>query len=423
MTSTRNDAVSPDSLFRIVRSIPGAAREVWRGKQAAWKASAQLRHPSRDLAWEAEMAETLKGEIERLLPGTETASARHAKSAPLCEEDCIILEEIKTLTVENNRSNITRTAAYLACYDQYPELHWALLAHMVSRNGGYHMTDLQSNLMHNLQNHTDREHMYRLLERCNALIFQDAYPQLLLYMNSRRIGRSCFHLLSHFHVSAFMTPIWERFWLERCSSLLSVALIINEQNYIESRVVQHPYFQKEVLSKPAFHLHNLAGLNHIVFPLGRGKGLAGRVIEHFGKLDERIMFGKGLYAMLFGIEQVYTQVLEFARSVPHRGSRAEYWPGLFTTSLEGAADSKFYTQELLEHEWMPEGGRLYSPELLAVWKDTPYEPITRQDWLQNRDSLGHLSAPRRPWLFEMSHEHRYGMLKTAVAHDAKTLLH
>ena len=167
------------------------------------------------------------------------------------------------------------------------------------------MTDLQSNLMHNLQNQTDREHMYRLLERCNALIFQDAYPQLLLYMNSRRIGRSCFHLLSHFHVSAFMTPIWERFWLERCSSLLSVALIINEQNYIESRVVQHPYFQK-VLSKPAFHLHNLAGLNHIVFPLGRGKGLAGRVIEHFGKLDERIMFGKSLYAMLFGTEQVYT---------------------------------------------------------------------------------------------------------------------
>lgn len=135
------------------------------------------------------------------------------------------------------------------------------------------MTDLQSDLMHNLQNQSDREHMYRLLERCNALIFQDAYPQLQLYMNSRRIGRSCFHLLSHFHVSAFMTPFWERFWLERCSSLLSVALIINEQNYIESRVVQHPYFQKEVLSKPAFHLHNLAGLNHIVFPLGREQDL------------------------------------------------------------------------------------------------------------------------------------------------------
>ncbi|SDM02125.1 Protein of unknown function [Paenibacillus sp. OK060] len=426
MTSVKSDSSESahhGSILQMVRSIPGAAREVWRGKQAAWQASAQLRHPLRDMAWDSDMAATLQAEVERLLPGNESSFARNTLSALVCEEDCIILEEIKTLTQENNRSNITRTAAYLECYEQYPELHWALLAHMVSRNGGYHMTDLQSDLMHNLQNQTDREHMYRLLERCNALIFQDAYPQLLLYMNSRRIGRSCFHLLSHFHVSAFMTPFWERFWLERCSSLLSVALIINEQNYIESRVVQHPYFQKQVLSKPAFHLHNLAGLNHIVFPLGREKGLAGRVIEHFGKLDERIMFGKGLYAMLFGVEQVYTQVLEFVRSVPHRGSRAEYWPGLFTAHKDEPGEAELYSQELLDQEWLAEGQRLYSPELLAVWGDTPYEPITRQDWLQNRDCLGHLTAPRRPWLFEMSHEHRYGMLKTALAHDAKTLTH
>ncbi|WP_339257248.1 DUF2515 family protein [Paenibacillus sp. FSL R5-0713] len=428
MTSTRTDSSSEQhhgSLLQMVRSIPGAAREIWRGKQAAWQASAQLRHPLRNIEWDTDTAAALQSEVERLLPASSKSFARadQVQSALVCEEDCIILEEIKTLTQEHNRSNITRTSAYLECYEQYPELHWALLAHMVSRNGGYHMTDLQSDLMHNLQNQSDREHMYRLLERCNALIFQDAYPQLQLYMNSRRIGRSCFHLLSHFHVSAFMTPFWERFWLERCSSLLSVALIINEQNYIESRVVQHPYFQKEVLSKPAFHLHNLAGLNHIVFPLGRGAGLAGRVIEHFGKLDERIMFGKGLYALLFGVEQVHTQVLAFARSVPHRGSRAEYWPGLFTHREEEAGDHTLYAQALLDEEWLPEGQRLYSPELLSVWGDTPYEPITRQDWLQTRDCLGYLTAPRRPWLFEMSHEHRYGMLKTALAHDAKAITH
>ncbi|MCW3795581.1 DUF2515 domain-containing protein [Paenibacillus sp. LS1] len=428
MTSTRTDSSSEQhhgSLLQIVRSIPGAAREIWRGKQAAWQASAQLRHPLRDIEWDTDTAIALQSEVERLLPvsGKSFARTDQVQSALVCEEDCIILEEIKTLTQEHNRSNITRTAAYLECYEQYPELHWALLAHMVSRNGGYHMTDLQSDLMHNLQNPSDREHMYRLLERCNALIFQDAYPQLLLYMNSRRIGRSCFHLLSHFHVSAFMTPFWERFWLERCSSLLSVALIINEQNYIESRVMQHPYFQKKVLSKPAFHLHNLSGLNHIVFPLGKEAGLAGRVIEHFGKLDERILFGKGLYALLFGVEQVHTQVLEFARSVPHRGSRAEYWPGLFTHHEDEAGDHTLYAQELLNEEWLPEGQRLYSPELLDVWADTPYEPITRQDWLQTRDCLGYLTVPRRPWLFEMSHEHRYGMLKTALAHDAKAITH
>ncbi|GGH62199.1 hypothetical protein GCM10008014_38400 [Paenibacillus silvae] len=429
MTSTRSDTSEthhPASFLQMVRSIPGAAREVWRGKQAAWQASSLLRHPLRDLGWNSDTAAALQAEVERLLPGTGGISPSRsiqANSTLVCEEDCIILEDIKTLTKQHNRSNATRTAAYLECYEQYPELHWALLAHMVSRNGGYHMTDLHSDLMHNLQNQEDREHMYRLLERCNALIFQDAYPQLQLYIHSRRLGRSCFHLLSHFHVSAFMTPFWERFWLERCSSILSVALIINEQNYIESRVVQHPYFQKVVLSKPAFHLHNLAGLNHIVFPLGQGAGLAGRVIEHFSKINERIQFGKGLYALLFGVEQVLQQVLEFARAIPHRGSRAEYWPGLFTTHHAGPQDHRLYAEALLNEEWLPEGQRLYSPELLAVWGDTPYEPITRQDWLQTRDCLGYLTAPRRPWLFEMSHEHRYGMLKTALAHDVQQITH
>ncbi|WP_342552706.1 DUF2515 family protein [Paenibacillus sp. FSL R7-0652] len=429
MTSTRSDSSDNQhtgSILQIVRSIPGAAREVWRGKQAAWHASSQLRHPSRDLNWKADTAAALQVEVERLLPAAGRPSPSRniqAQSALVCEEDCIILEEIKTLTQQQNRSNVTRTAAYLECYEQYPELHWALLAHMVSRNGGYHMTDLHSDLMHNLQNQEARGHMYRLLERCNALIFQDAYPQLQLYMHSRRLGRSCFHLLSHFHVSAFMTPFWERFWLERCSSILSVALIINEQNYIESRVVQHPYFQKEVLSKPAFHLHNLAGLNHIVFPLGQGGGLTGRVIEHFGKLNERIQFGKVLYALLFGVEQVLQQVLEFARTVPHGGSRAEYWPGLFTKHHSGPKDHNLYAAALLNEEWLPEGQRLYSPELLTVWSDTPYEPITRHDWLQTRDCLGYLTSPRRPWLFEMSHEHRYGMLKTALAHDVQEITH
>ncbi|MBU5354872.1 DUF2515 domain-containing protein [Paenibacillus barcinonensis] len=429
MTSTRSGTTEthhPASFLQMVRSIPGAAREVWRGKQAAWQASSLLRHPLRDLGWNSDTAAALHAEVERLLPGTGGISPSRsiqANSTLVCEEDCIILEDIKTLTQQHNRSNVTRTSAYLECYEQYPELHWALLAHMVSRNGGYHMTDLHSDLMHNLQNQQDREHMYRLLERCNALIFQDAYPQLQLYIHSRRLGRSCFHLLSHFHVSAFMTPFWERFWLERCSSILSVALIINEQNYIESRVVQHPYFQKGVLSKPAFHLHNLAGLNHIVFPLGQGAGLTGRVIEHFGKINERIQFGKSLYALLFGVEQVLQQVLEFARAIPHRGSRAEYWPGLFTTHHAGPQDHKLYAEALLNEEWLPEGQRLYSPELLAVWGDTPYEPITRQDWLQTRDCLGYLTAPRRPWLFEMSHEHRYGMLKTALAHDVQQITH
>jgi len=422
------DSAPFGAMLQFMRSLPEAAREAWRGKQAAWHASARLRHPARDLDWNEDTAAALRSEIRRLLPGkpgTDHAAARLARNAPLCEEDCIILEDVSRQTRENNRSNITRTAAYLACYEECPELHWALLAHMVSRNGGYHMTDLQSGLMRNLQDETSRQQTYRLLERSNALIFQDAYPQLLLYQHSRRLGRSCFHLLSHFHVSAFMTPFWERFWLEKCSSLLSTALIINEQNYIEGRVVQHPYFHKNIISSPSFRLHDLAGLNQIVFPLGKGLGIVGRVLERFDKLDERIAFGKCLYAMLFGMDQVLDGVLKFARAVPHQGSRAEYWPGLFTAVQHESENntSQRCSAELVDEEWLPEGQRLYSPKLLDVWHETPYEPLPRYDWLQNADCLSHISTPKRPWIFEISHEHRFGILKTALAHDAQTILH
>lgn len=59
MTSTRTDSSSEQhhgSLLQMVRSIPGVAREIWRGKQAAWQASAQLRHPLRDIEWDTDTA-------------------------------------------------------------------------------------------------------------------------------------------------------------------------------------------------------------------------------------------------------------------------------------------------------------------------------------------------------------------------------
>ncbi|QNG58329.1 DUF2515 family protein [Bacillus sp. PAMC26568] len=32
-------------------------------------------------------------------------------------------------------------------YKKHPEIHWAFLAHMVSRNGGYSMTDLKNGMV------------------------------------------------------------------------------------------------------------------------------------------------------------------------------------------------------------------------------------------------------------------------------------
>ena len=46
----------------------------------------------------------------------------------------------------HNADNLTRTAFYLAYWRAHPEVTWALLAHLVSRNAGYQMTDLRRHI-------------------------------------------------------------------------------------------------------------------------------------------------------------------------------------------------------------------------------------------------------------------------------------
>jgi hypothetical protein len=53
-----------------------------------------------------------------------------------------LVAEIRHQTAVHNRNNLTRTKAYLDFYREHPELEWAFLAHMVSRNSGWNMTDL-----------------------------------------------------------------------------------------------------------------------------------------------------------------------------------------------------------------------------------------------------------------------------------------
>lgn len=432
------------SIWSLLRSIPRAASEAISGFTASWTASSELRRRRKTLTWN----EGATRSISRLLDKTAEGCQRERygqtmKLEPipkdpsdeneldLSEPDLQLVKQIHEAVADANRSNITRTRAYLDLYREYPEIHWAFLAHMVSRNGGWNMSDIKSGLMSDLTDNDFKYHLYRFLERCNALIFQDAYPQLLLYKHSKQMERSYFHLLPYFHVSAFMTPFWDRFWIDRNSSLLSVALIINEQNYIEDRVVQHPYFRKHVLDHPSFRLHELMRLNQIIFPLGevQCKGnlfkdrilplrpLVGMSLSHFNSLSSRIKIGKSLYAMLFGYEDIYQGVLQFALSTPHLGSRAEYWPALFTTKPDQAMNSLEESNELLQSEWLPVNHRLYSPLLERVWHDTEYEPIPRFDWFQEPTMLRHLSKPIRPFLVDMTHAHRSGLERIAFTHD------
>ncbi|MDI4644261.1 DUF2515 family protein [Cohnella hashimotonis] len=340
---------------------------------------------------------------------------------------------IREETEAHNRNNVTRTAAYMAMYKAYPELHWALLAHVVSRNGGWNMTDLQGAWLPKLLTHRDRATLFGMLESCNALIFRDAYPQLRLYGESRRTGRSRFSLLPAFGVSAFMRPFWERFWIERDAAALTVALIVNEQQVIERRVVQDPAYKDTVLGSTAFKGMRPLQLQQVIVPLGdvrvaetglrnsiaRHAGevgseeeradtvLAGRVLESFTNVDERIAFGKSLYAMLFAYPKVLGGALAYAETVSHTGSRADYWPERFTAQNDPVG---------LAGESGGETGRAwYSPKLEDAWPDRPLGSVCDGDWLVDLHVLKHFRSLRAPIVFVMTHEHAFGQRKLQAA--------
>ncbi|SDF14070.1 Protein of unknown function [Fontibacillus panacisegetis] len=472
MVENPQDPQNPESqsgIKQFIRRLPAAISEIVKGKAAGIADSSRLREERITLDWNEASARTVISEIEDILRRGVTS---RSEEETLNDADRALVEEISLATSRAGISNITRTEAYLASYQAYPELHWAFLAHMVSRNAGWNMTDLRGSRVCDILDEETKRTMYRFIERSNALIFQDAYPQLLLYIKSRELGSSRFHLLSYFHVSRFMRPFWERFWIDRGSTLLTVGLIINEQNYIEKRVIRHPYYQKYVTDKAHFHISSITGLNQVVFPLmedcecvqagkedeaansfsptseqedaasddeisaeaicqaaygllaegcrgdGEVRRLAGRVVSDFGSLTARIALGKNLYAMLMGLRAVRSGAQRFAESVPHTGSREDYWPEFFTANVKEALTPSLQGAELLKGETLPPGERLYSPKLLDAWGDTPYEPITREDWLKDWGALDGISPPQSPYLCDISREHRLGILKTALAHDA-----
>ncbi|AOZ94604.1 hypothetical protein LPB68_07105 [Paenibacillus crassostreae] len=423
-------------LLKNAKNIPQQATELMKGKVACWKLSRPFHEHRRNLEWNESAAYTVRISVERAVNDCMRYRDSHASwDGPqifsITERDNNILQEIRMATIAANQSNITRTQAYLECYKAYPELHWALLAHMVSRNGGWNMSDLKGGLMSDLMERSLKDNLYRMLERCNALIFQDAYPQLQLYMYSKQYGCSLFHLLPHFHVSTFMNAFWNSFWLERNSALLAVGLIINEQHYIEGRVVRQSFFQKNIFKNMTYQINHLAHVNQILFPLSKmipspmnerhvpspSPGIVGLVLENFLNIEERINLGKSLYGLLFGYTDVLNQVTAYAQDTIHHGSRSEYWPELFTPDKETAVNSSIESSQLLDHEWLSVGQRIYSPTLEEVWFDMPYDPIPRYDWLKDKNVIQYISKPRRPFLIEISHNHRAALQKTALAHD------
>jgi hypothetical protein len=285
----------------------------------------------------------------------------------LTGEERQIVNDIRQKTAKYNRNNVTRTAAYFDFFQRHREVHWAFLAHIVSRNGGWNMTDLRGNLIPRLLPEKQINPLFLFLERANALIFHDAYPQLLLYEKSKQHKKPLFHLLRSFSVSSFMKPFWEYFWETKDSPVITVALIINEQQYIQKRVIENPFFQTHVLSTMPFIVEQWLGFNDVLIPYkaGRRVRLAGTTVRDFADVHHRIHVGKTLYSILFFEKRLTKRAYQFAQEIAHTGSRADFWPQRFSTE---ATDSS----------------RIFSPRLETVWPDISHSFSDRRDWFTDK---------------------------------------
>lgn len=312
----------------------------------------------------------------------------------LSDKDKQWIQLIKEQTGQLNQNNVTRTQAYFQFYLQHPEIHWAFLGHMVSRNVGWNMTDLKGELLTKLLPEKDQKAFFFFLERGSWLIFQDVFPQFLIYDLSVRSRQEMFHLLPFFQISTFMETIWRYFWRTGDRYTLAIAMVINEQSYLEKRLIQNDHFKKNVTGTVSFKMYDFLRLNNILFPYYAGEkrekpSLVGATSRYFTSLHERILLGKQLYSLLFQHEKILAGVLKWANERPHTGSRKDYWPDLFNDVNESYPRS-LYKRRVKNCVLRKGVERLYSPPLKYAWPNPPHEEAENGDWFEDWHVLDYI---------------------------------
>lgn len=312
----------------------------------------------------------------------------------LSENDKQCIHLIREQTRKLNRNNVTRTQAYFQFYLQHPEIHWAFLGHMVSRNVGWNMTDLKGELLTKLLHERDQKAFFSFLERGSWLIFQDVFPQFLVYDLSVRGRQEMFHLLPFFNTSTFMETMWRYFWHSGDKYTMAISMVINEQSYLEKRLIQNDHFKKNVTGTVSFKMYDFLQLNNILFPYCTGEkrekaSLTGATSRHFTSLHERILFGKKLYSLLFQHEKILAGVLKWAYEHPHTGSRKDYWPDLFN-DVNQSFPRSLYKRRVKNCVLRKGAERLYSPPLKYAWPNIPHEDAKSGDWFDDWHILDYI---------------------------------
>ncbi|MFZ3588759.1 DUF2515 family protein [Bacillus sp. DJP31] len=316
-----------------------------------------------------------------------------------------IRKEVQSLNV----NNITRTKAYLEFYMNNKEIHWSFLAHMVSRNGGWNMTDLKGSILRELLPTKKVPLFFEFLEKANATIFHDAYSQLLLYRYSKQSGRNLFYLLPHLSVSAFMKPIWDYFWKAKNSPLLTVALIVNEQHHIQ-RLIDHPTYKNEVLNTILFKAQERFGFTDVLFPHKRSSDkidLAGVTVKVFENVNERIAIGKTLYGILFN--EILPSATSFAIHTPHTGSRADFWPDIFTKKEPKMKSSI-------------KAPLIFSPTLKQSWFNYEHEFQDQTDWYTTPEIFKHLTDYYIPASYNLTNNYKNDLKSLVLMKELKYMV-
>ncbi|PYZ94552.1 hypothetical protein CR194_03190 [Salipaludibacillus keqinensis] len=231
-----------------------------------------------------------------------------------------ILKTVRKLTAKNNVDNVARTDSYQQFYDSYPEIRWAYLASFVSRNAGWSMSDLLSHSLVEMLSKEWRRRLFISLERANWLIFSDAYPQLMIYQFSQKIGKPLFDLLSFFDVSKWMMQQWWVFWYDRNEDQLMKALIINEQHVIEKPVIRAPFFRDVLFHRPSYEWQERLHFSVVIFPSICGE-IYGISVDHFTDVKKRVELGGKLAWLLFH-SPVREEIREYFQDTLYTGNRS-----------------------------------------------------------------------------------------------------
>lgn len=336
-----------------------------------------------------------------------------------------LVQYVREKTRRENRNNVTRTNAYFTFYQQHPEIEWAYMAHFVSRNTGWNMTDLRGDLLPRLIKREKREIFFSFLERNNWLIFQDAYPQLLIYAASKQQGKPLFYLLPLFSVSTFMQVNWALFWQTGNRKLLAYAQVINEQQHIQQHVLNRVFYKHDVLKTLLFKLQSLLKINYIFFPFycprQREIRLAGTVVQRFEQVDERIRVGKRVYTLLFRHPCLRNKLWEWALATRHTGSRADYWPQLFSTEKTFTSESA-YTFHLAGGQLHEDAPPLYSPCLEWVWPDVVHQEPEDKEWFTDPKMALPLLGDEEVMSFDLTDEYLFTLNRLELAIVAKEKL-